>query len=142
MTPDRMEAAPRGPKTILIIDDEAKVRGAIAVVLEGAGFRTLEANNGSEAIHLFAERFRELTAATLDLDMPTTNGRETLAMLSAYAPTLPIVVVTGWPIDDLVGRTPGTRGVGYVQKPFTPDQLMAELRRMIAESAPPEGSSA
>ena len=55
-------------------------------------------------------------------------------MLSAYAANLPIIVATAYPMpDDLIGRQPGGRGVGYLQKPFTASELTAELRRVIDE---------
>lgn len=132
-------APPDTPReVILVIDDEAPVRRVLVRALQHAGFDTIEAKDGSEAIHLFAEQARRISAVTLDLVMPTTNGRETLAMLSAYAPTLPIVVVTALPQPaDLLGRVPGTKGVGYVHKPFTFDGLANEVRRVIAEMRDP-----
>jgi len=130
-----MEPTPAKKSTILVIDDDLKVRHMISGLLAREGFETITAADGSEAIHIFAERSGEISAVTLDLEMPTTNGKEALAMLSAYAPTLPIVIASGLPLpDDLLGRVPGTRGVGYIQKPFTGQALAAELRRVIAES--------
>jgi len=130
--------SPASPnETILIIDDDPRVRATLVHMLTSAGYRTLEARDGSEAIHLFADRSREITAVTLDLVMPTTDGKETLAMLSAYAPNLPIVIATAYGPKELTGRVPGTRGVGYLQKPFTTAELTAELRRVIAECAEP-----
>jgi len=94
----------------------------------------MRAEGSSEAIHIFAERSGSITAVTLDLEMPTTSGRDTLAMLSAYAPDLPIIIATAYPKpDDLIGRQLGERGVGYLQKPFTVIELTAELRRVIDE---------
>ena len=122
-------------ETILVVDDDESVRRAFVKLLHRAGFETLEAGDGSEAIHVFAEHSREITAVTLDLAMPTTNGLETLRMLSAYAPKLPIVIATAYaPPDDLT-RKPGSRGVGFLQKPFMGDELTRELRRVIAEAA-------
>jgi len=124
--------------TVLVIDDDAAVRRAIARMLRAEGFSMVEARDGSEAIHVFAERAQEIVAATLDLMMPNTDGRETLAMLSAYAPDLPIVVSTAFPQpDNLIGRVPGTKAVGYLQKPYTAQALARELRRVIAEAAGP-----
>lgn len=120
--------------TVLVIDDEDQVRRTLVGMLERAGFRALEARDGSEAIHIFAERAREITAVTLDLSMPTTTGQATLAMLSAYAPHLAIVVASALPQPaDLPGRKPGSRGVGYLQKPFSQEDLTRELKRVIAE---------
>jgi two-component system cell cycle sensor histidine kinase/response regulator CckA len=123
-------------ETILVVDDDESVRRAFVKLLHRAGFETLEAGDGSEAIHVFAEHSAEITAVTLDLAMPTTNGLETLRMLSAYAPKLPIVIATAYPPpDNISGRRPGSRGVGFLQKPFMADDLTRELRRVIAEAA-------
>jgi CheY-like chemotaxis protein len=121
-------------ETILVIDDDDAVRRGLVRLLKGAGFETLEAKDGSEAIHVFAEHSKTITAVTLDLEMPTTNGRATLAMLSEFAPELPIIVATAYSKpDDLIGRKPGERGVGYLQKPFSAVELNTELRRVIDE---------
>ncbi len=120
--------------TILVVDDDDAVRKALVRLLKNAGFATLEARDGSEAIHLFAEHAGTITAVTLDLAMPTTNGAETLTMLRAYAPQLPIIVASAYPEPhDLPGRQRGERGVGYLQKPFSAIELTTELERVIAE---------
>lgn len=121
-------------ETILVIDDDDAVRRGLVRLLKNAGFETLEARDGSEAIHIFAEHSKTITAVTLDMEMPTTNGRATLAMLSQFAPELPIVVATAYEKpNDLIGRQPGERGVGYLQKPFSAVELNTELRRVIDE---------
>jgi CheY-like chemotaxis protein len=121
-------------KMILVVDDDDAVRRSMVRLLTHAGFGTLEARDGSEAIHMFAGHAGEITAVTLDLAMPTTNGAETLTMLRAYAPQLPVIVASAYPEPhDLPGRQPGDRGVGYLQKPFTAIELTTELERVIAE---------
>ena len=120
-------------ETILVVDDDEAVRRALVRLLRRAGFETLEARDGSEAIHIFADRAREITAVTLDLAMPTTNGLETLTMLSAYAPKLPIVIATAYGPPDIVERKPHKPGLGFVQKPFPAEALTRELRRVIDE---------
>jgi CheY-like chemotaxis protein len=133
-----VEAATISKRTVLVIDDDAQVRHTLVHLLAHEGFDALVATNGSEAIHIFGENASRICAATLDLEMPTTDGRETLAMLSEFAPKLPIVIASGLPLpDNLLGRAPGSLGVGYIQKPFTARELSAELRRVIAEE---EGS--
>jgi CheY-like chemotaxis protein len=127
---------PRGRNmmTILVVDDDDAVRRSMVRLLKNAGFDTLEARDGSEAVHMFAEHSGKITAVTLDLAMPTTNGAETLTMLRAYAPQLPIIVASAYPEPrDLPGRKAGERGVGYLQKPFTAIELTTEVERVIVE---------
>src|SRR3990172_7448457 len=100
-------------ETILVVDDDEAVRRAMVRLLRKSGFETLEARDGSEAIHVFADRAREITAVTLDLVMPTTNGLETLTMLSAYAPSLPIVIATAYSSEDVMPHRPRKRGLGF-----------------------------
>lgn len=127
-----------GRDTVLIIEDEAEVRRPLAKLLRSEGFAVLEAHDGSEAVHLFADHAGRIAAVTLDLMMPTTDGRETLAMLSAFAPGVPIVILTAFDLPDtLLGRVPGTRGVAYVQKPYEAAELTGAIRRVIAEMQPP-----
>lgn len=130
------KAGTKTRNTVLVIEDEDAVRRTIARMLQMEGFAVAEARDGSEAVHMYAERSAEIVAATLDMMMPNTDGRETLAMLSQFAPDLPIVVSTALPPpDNLIGRVPGTRAVGYLQKPYTARELCDELRRVIAEAA-------
>jgi two-component system cell cycle sensor histidine kinase/response regulator CckA len=124
------------PNTVLVVDDTEKIRALIVRALTGAGYRTIEATNGEEALELFAKHRDEIVAATLDLDMPQLGGRDTLIVLSERAPFLPILVVTGWPLEGLQGRIPGTPGVGYLAKPFQPARLVSGLKEMIDEVKP------
>jgi CheY-like chemotaxis protein len=94
----------------------------------------LEATDGSEAVRIYGENSAKIVAVTLDLMMPNTDGRETLAMLSAFAPDVAIIVSTALPQpENLLGRLPGERGMGCLQKPYTALELGAELRRVIGE---------
>jgi two-component system cell cycle sensor histidine kinase/response regulator CckA len=129
--PETRDAA---PNTVLVVEDMDDVRKALAKMVQMQGFEVLQARDGSEAVHVFSEHSEEIVAVTLDLMMPTTDGRETLAMLSSFAPNVAIVVSSALPQpDNLLGREPGSPGVGYLQKPYSAEELGNELRRCIAE---------
>lgn len=123
------------PNTVLVVDDDAKTRAVIAKMIRAVGYEPLEAANGSEAIHHYAARSNDIAAATLDLMMPETNGRATLAMLSEIAPFLPIVISSGLDpnAERLQGRIPGTPGVTYLQKPYKQEQLKAALDKVMGQ---------
>jgi two-component system cell cycle sensor histidine kinase/response regulator CckA len=123
-------------ETILVVDDEESFRKLVVRQLHDAGFRTLEACDGSEAIHIFAEHGEEISAVLLDLVMPTTSGSDALTMLRYYAPTLPVVVTSGYSEIDACSVRQTERGVGFLGKPFTASQLTTELRRVIGERLP------
>jgi DNA-binding NtrC family response regulator len=124
------------PESILVVDDEESFRTAVVRQLKDAGYETIEARDGSEAVKRFAERREEITAVLLDLVMPNTSGGETLQILRYYEPTLPIVVTSGYSELDAASLRETERGVGFLGKPFTASELTTELRRVISERLP------
>jgi CheY-like chemotaxis protein len=123
-------------ESILVVDDEESFRRVVVRQLENAGYSTIEARDGSEAIKRFAERRDEITAVLLDLVMPNTSGGETLTMLRYYVPDLPVVVTSGYSELDALSLQSTERGVGFLRKPFTATELTTELRRVITERLP------
>jgi two-component system cell cycle sensor histidine kinase/response regulator CckA len=123
----------RGAESILVVDDEESFRAVVVRQLNSAGYETIEARDGSEAIKRFAERREEITAVLLDLVMPVTSGGETLTILRYYSPELPVVVTSGYSELDALGLKDTERGVGFLRKPFTAGELTRELRRVIGD---------
>ena len=123
-------------EAILVVDDEDSFRQVVVRQLANAGFSTIEARDGSEAIKKFAERREEITAVLLDLVMPNTSGGETLTILRYYVPDLPVVVTSGYSEIDALSLKDTERGVGFLRKPFTATELTTELRRVINERLP------
>ncbi len=119
--------------TILVIDDEDTFRSLVVRQLTGAGFNAVEARNAVEAVQVLSERGKQITAVLLDVVMPNTLGSEVLPVLRSYAPSLPVVMTSGYSRDDVISLTEAERGVGFLGKPFTSVELATELRRVIAE---------
>jgi CheY-like chemotaxis protein len=130
------ESEPTSRGVILVVDDEESFRTVVVRQLRNAGFATIEAHDGSDAIRKFAEHRESIAAVLLDLVMPNTSGGETLAMLRCYSPALPVVLTSGYSVHDAVSLTGTERGVRFLQKPFTAAQLTSELRHAIDEPPP------
>ncbi|HEX9969016.1 MAG TPA: response regulator, partial [Acidimicrobiales bacterium] len=116
---------------ILIVDDERSMRQLLAAALNLAGFRTVEAAGGVQALDLLRrERF---SAVLLDNRMPDMTGMETLVALRARPETrtLPVILVTG--DDEVAERVRGLKAGAddYVVKPFHPDELVARVRAQL-----------
>lgn len=126
----------KGPESILVVDDEESFRAVVVRQLQNAGYETIEARDGSEAIKRYAERREQITAVLLDLVMPNTSGGETLTILRYYSPELPVVVTSGYSELDALTLRDTERGVGFLRKPFTAGELTTELRRVISERLP------
>ncbi|MEZ4448312.1 MAG: ATP-binding protein [Nannocystaceae bacterium] len=120
-------AAASARKTILVADDEQIVRTVTRRVLERAGYRVLEAEDGQAALRLFAEGRASVCAVILDLTMPILSGQEVLARLRALDPDLPILLTSGFSQESLSQDLTAGARVGFLQKPFNPASLLATL---------------
>ena len=116
------------PQTILIVDDEVKLREMIRVYLTQEGFRIVEASNGRDA--LFVARHEKPDLIILDLMMPEMSG---LDFMRAYAKEInaPVIMLTA-KVDDhdkIVGLELGADD--YVTKPFNVRELIARVRAVL-----------
>jgi DNA-binding NarL/FixJ family response regulator len=123
-------------RSILIVDDHDASRIFLAELLQGAGYSTVEAATGEEAI--VAALADEPALVLLDIRLPGISGYEVCRRLrDRFGEHLPIIFVsaTGTDAHD---RTAGLL-IGaddYVAKPFSPDELMARVRRLLIRKAP------
>lgn len=121
-------------KKILVVDDEADLVTYLSTILQDNGYETADAANGEEAL----ERVRECRPdlITLDITMPETSGVRAYRQLKSDErwKSIPVVIVTGVTHD--FKRFISTRSQvpppeGYLDKPVQPEQLLAEVRRLI-----------
>src|SRR5688572_9875889 len=103
------------PQTILVVDDESKLRDLIRVFLDQEGYRVVEAANGREA--LYVARYEKPDLIILDLMMPEMGGFEFMRQYSKEAHT-PVIMLTAKveDTDKILGLELGADD--YVTKPF------------------------
>jgi DNA-binding response OmpR family regulator len=116
------------PKTILIVDDEAKLRQMIRLYLEQENYRVVEAGNGRDA--LFVARDAKPDLVILDLMMPEMNGYDFMRSFSKEAET-PVIMLTARVEDQdkILGLELGADD--YVTKPFNVRELTARVRAVL-----------
>ncbi|MFZ5481964.1 MAG: response regulator [Myxococcota bacterium] len=113
---------------VLVIDDDPWVRESARDLLQALGHEVVEAKDGETGIAAVAAAPFDL--ALLDVRLPRMEPGEVLAGLRAHAPTLPVVVYTGLLRDQVDPALLAAPDVGYLEKPFTLEQVEAELARM------------
>jgi CheY-like chemotaxis protein len=118
-------------KTILVVDDFASVRFFHQSLLKKAGFATLPAPDGIEALAVLEKQPVDLVV--LDLLMPKMSGTEFIARLRAIErfASLPILVITSEAQGEQAKRLQGAPGIGLMAKPILPEALVAEVRRLL-----------
>lgn len=120
---------------ILIVDDEQDVRDIFQDRLEKAGYNTIMAENGEEAIKTLRSGDNMLNVGIIfcDIRMPKVNGIECIDFLRQQAPGIPVVVVTGYP-DAEVAKELMKKGVKqYLVKPLDKEKMMAIVEEIISQ---------
>ena len=117
-------------KTILIVDDDPDLRGALAEQLHlHEEFRTAEAATGSDAVRLAREHKPDLVL--LDVDLPDMDGRETCRLIRKAGVGAPVIMLTAASTDSdtILGLEAGAND--YVTKPFKFAVLLARIRAQL-----------
>ena len=133
--PQRSPSAVHGPIApgsglMLIVDDDAIVRRALATTLDALGYQPLEAASGPEALELCRLHADELRAVLLDMVMPVMSGRSTYLGLREIAPAIPVVLMSGFSLDAQVQDILGLGVRAFLSKPYSVEQLAALLAEL------------
>lgn len=124
-------AAEEGPRTILIVDDEALVRAAGRRFFTRLGYTVLEAEDGAMALEVFQQQ-QPVGLVLLDISMPNMDGVETFRRLRELDPELPVILCSGYSLDDgPLEREVRGRATEFVQKPFNMNQLTRTVARLF-----------
>ncbi|MBL8972944.1 MAG: PAS domain S-box protein [Myxococcales bacterium] len=119
----------RGAGLVLVADDEPGVRTVARRVLERAGYTVCVAGDGREAVAVFTARADEIVAVLLDMTMPLLRGDEVYRELRKVRADVPVVLTSGYSDPEQAASLAGT--VGFLAKPWTPQELLATLREVL-----------
>ena len=119
---------------ILIVDDEAQVRKPIGLTLQAAHYSVVEAENGEQAIQLLQSGDNPLLVDTIlcDIRMPKINGTEAIQYFRTQFPSIPVVVLTGYPDVDLAVSLMKQGVVDYLVKPVEKERLLDVIRKSVS----------
>jgi len=120
---------PRGQETILLAEDEDQVRSAVVQILQRAGYRTIAAANGIDAIALLRDATLPVHLVLLDVVMPGLGGPETWEQLRALRPTLRVLFSSGYADDRYRRLLPP--GAVLLEKPFRAEDLLHRIRKAL-----------
>lgn len=123
-----------GAETILIAEDEPVVRELAVRALREAGYQTITAGDGEEAVELFEQHGDSIDLVLLDVVMPRLNGRAAYQRMAATRPDLRAVFCSGY--DPTTGDAGllADEGLRLLQKPFDPPTLLRAVREALDAS--------
>ena len=132
-------------KKILVAEDEQNIREFVVINLERAGYETLEAENGEQALKLYEKAKGDIDVAVLDIMMPgSLDGLAVCKELRKQNSSIGIIMLSArtQEMDKVSGLMMGADD--YVTKPFSPSELVARVdavyRRVALAAKHQEGS--
>lgn len=121
-------------KTVLIIENDANVRGTLVDMVRAMGHRTVEVERVTRATQVLTSE--PIDAVLLDLHMPGPHGQDLLRYLrKKEIPVPPTIVVSGYLKHEGIGELLALGVCGVIAKPFDPKRLRDELGRVLTGEA-------
>lgn len=119
--------------SVLIVDDEERIRNFLSMKLKTSGYDVLAARDGVEALELIQTHEPDLIV--LDILMPKKDGFETLKELRTFS-RIPVIILSarGSNFDKVKGLSLGADD--YLEKPFSPDELLARIEAIRRRAQP------
>lgn len=118
-------------ETILLADDEERVRRSLGRLLTDAGYRVLQAGDGEQALTV-SEDFRgHIHLLVTDVMMPVMNGKELAERLCALRPDIKVLFISGYPREEIFPEDVCEDVVECLSKPFTPLEFRSRVRMIL-----------
>jgi two-component system, cell cycle sensor histidine kinase and response regulator CckA len=120
-----------GRETILLVEDEARVRQLARDILQASGYTVLEARHGHAAIEVCDGHAGTIDLLLTDVVMPGMNGRELAERLAPRRPDMAVLYTSGYTDNAIVLHGVLDARTVFLQKPFTPDGLARKVRQVL-----------
>ena len=133
MTTDPDDSGRKTPATILLVEDDAAVRGVSERALTRLGFQVLSASSGHVAVRLAQTHPGPIDLVLTDIMMPGMNGVELAQIVSTHRPGVHVFFMSGYADQDLIRKGLLEPGTHFLQKPFSPRELSQRLRKILGE---------
>jgi CheY-like chemotaxis protein len=125
-------AQPRGgTETVLVVEDEAEVRNLTSEILQGLGYRVLEAARPGAAVRVAEQHRGRIHLLLTDVVMPELSGQRLAERLRSTRPDLNVLYMSGYTDDAIVRHGVLTPGTHLLEKPFSATTLAAKVREAL-----------
>lgn len=121
----------QGGETILLVEDEASVRGFALRALEENGYTVLEAEDGSKAVEMSQRYLGRIHLLVTDVVMPHMSGLQLAQALSIGRPEMKVLYISGYPEEAITHHGLKERGLTFLRKPFSAAELLQRVRTIL-----------
>ena len=118
--------------TILVVEDQSDVRELLMCVLSDEGFEVLEADNGSDALRILQANKHRIHVMVTDVLMPGMNGGELADHAQQLNEKLKVLFISGFTGQVLIQEKVPSPGRKFLAKPFSPYDLVNQIKDLIA----------
>ena len=133
-TEERRELPSGNGELILVVDDEASIRDITKQTLSMFGYDVLTANDGTEAVAIYAQNHEKIKVVLTDMMMPFMDGPTTIRALKKIDPRVKIIAASGLSMPQSVLDASYTDVQGYLPKPYTAEKLLKTLYEILHSS--------
>jgi CheY-like chemotaxis protein/anti-sigma regulatory factor (Ser/Thr protein kinase) len=120
-----------GSETILVVEDDERLRDMVVRILGRAGYSLLAAEGGQDALDLLARKQAPVHLLLTDVVMPGMSGRDLADEVAVLRPEIRILFMSGYTDDMLSVHGVLKPGIELIQKPFTPAELTQRIRHLL-----------
>lgn len=121
----------RGSETIALVEDNASVRKLAHTLLKKNGYNVLVAENGEDALTMLNNHAGSVSLMLTDVIMPGMNGRDVYGMSRKKYPYMKVLYMSGYTSSVIARHGILEKGVQFIQKPFTVQQLLGKIREIL-----------
>jgi CheY-like chemotaxis protein len=122
---------PRGTETVLLVEDEAEVRGVAHEILERLGYTVLEASVPTDAMLIAQRHVGIIDLLLTDVIMPRMSGRALAEAVATERPETKVLFMSGYTDDAIVRHGVLEPGTHFIEKPFTAPTLATKIREVL-----------
>ena len=124
-----------GGELILVVDDELAVRQITKQTLETFGYRVVLANDGAEAVAVYARQGAEIAAVLTDMMMPIMDGPATIEVLRRINPAVRIIGASGLSVHGHVAHAASLGLKYFLPKPYAAETLLNALKQLLSDKS-------
>jgi len=121
----------KGTKTILLVEDDEKLRRMAQKIFKTHKYTVLSVSNGDEALRLSGEHEGPIHLLLTDVVMPGMIGKELAKQIESQRPKIKVLYMSGYTDNAIVHHGVLDKGINFIQKPFLPYDLVYKARKVL-----------
>ncbi len=127
----KLDLSPGHGELVLIAEDEVSIREVTCSTLETCGYKVLTADDGAQAVALYAQNKDKIKVVLMDMMMPVMDGHASIKAIRKINPEVRIIASSGLSEKDKLMKVAGTGINAFLPKPYTAEQLLKTISDCI-----------